>query len=211
MLDNGAMLKTACHSLGISRTLGWKICRDFGIKTRRRASKTCNQCGKIFEFSRSTKRLYCSYQCHLDSGGAQRAGEAAVMAKLKYGAKKDANHGPIFEAMSAITAVHDLSDLGRGCPDGVAWIQTGWQLFDVKNPKTSYGRRGLNKRQKEWVEDWRGGPVFLIYSVEEAIRFVRGDWAGIKREGGHEAAREAPSPEAALAAIGVISTVGVVS
>ncbi len=102
------------------------------------------------------------------------------MAKSKYGAKKDANHNEIFEAMRVHTAVHDLSNAGCGVPDGLAWINEGWHLFDVKNPKTGYGRRGLNPRQKKWAGDWRGGPVYLIYSVDEALRFVKGNFEGLK-------------------------------
>ena len=49
---------------------------------------TCEYCGDIFRVSPSQNRKFCSYTCHLDSGGAQRAGDAASMAKSKYGAKK---------------------------------------------------------------------------------------------------------------------------
>jgi hypothetical protein len=103
------------------------------------------------------------------------------MAMLKYGAKKDANHREIFQTIRLFTAAHDLSSSGCGVPDGVAWIKDGWQLFDVKNPKTGYGKRGLNDRQKEWSKDWRGGPVYLIYTIEDAEAFAKGNLANLKR------------------------------
>lgn len=103
------------------------------------------------------------------------------MAKTKYGAKKDANHREVFDAISRFTAVHDLSNAGFGVPDGIAWINGGWQLFDVKNPATRYGKRGLNERQQKWANDWRGGPVYLIYTAEEAIRFAKGQMEGIAK------------------------------
>lgn len=143
---------------------------------------TCWNCGGAFLAYPSSNRKFCGYQCFLKSGGAQRAGDAAAMAKSKYGAKKDANHSEIFEAIAQITAVKDLSDVGRGVPDGIAWIGSGWQLFDVKNPLTGYGKRGLNARQRQWISDWRGGPVYLIYTVEEALRFARGQLDGLKVE-----------------------------
>lgn len=99
---------------------------------------------------------------------------------MKYGAKKDANHNEIFAVMRKYCPVYDLSNAGMGIPDGVAWINQAWQLFDVKNPKTAYGRRGLNKVQRKWLETWRGGPVYLIYTVEEAERFAQGNFEGIK-------------------------------
>jgi hypothetical protein len=157
--------------------------RVCGYVKRPRAvhSIACENCGKICVVSPSQHRKYCSYKCHLDSGGARRAGDAAAMAKLKYGPKKDANHTEIFQAIEVFTAVKDLSNAGCGIPDGIAWVNNGWHLFDVKNPKTGYGKRGLNSRQKQWADDWRGGPVFLIYTVEEAMRFARGNFDGIKK------------------------------
>lgn len=142
---------------------------------------TCEHCGTRFRSSPSSNRKFCGYQCFVDSGGPRRAGEAAVKSMKKYGAKKDANHKEVFAAISEITAVKDLSAAGCGVPDGIAWVDGGWHLFDVKNPNTGYGKRGLNKRQKSWADDWRGGPVFLIYTVEEARRFARGNFCEIKR------------------------------
>lgn len=154
----------------------------------------CLHCVVEFRVGQKSKRKFCGYPCFIASGGPLRAGEAAAMAKSKYGAKKDANHTEVFEAIRSLTAAHDLSNVGCGCPDGVAWVKDGWQLFDVKNPKTAYGRRGLNPRQKKWIADWRGGPVYLLYSVDDALKFARGDIAGL--------AAELPGMEA-LDAIGV--------
>lgn len=103
------------------------------------------------------------------------------MARLKYGAKKDANHNEIFDEIAKHAPVRDLSKAGFGVPDGLAWVCESWHLFDVKNPETSYGRKGLNQVQKKWAKDWRGGPVFLIYTAEEARKFATGDFDGLKR------------------------------
>jgi endogenous inhibitor of DNA gyrase (YacG/DUF329 family) len=175
--------------MGISKSKVSCISKEFGIK--RRSSIVCQECvfcGARFERYQSSVRVFCSYECHIKSGGAKRAGEAAVVSMKKYGAKKDANHREVFEAISAITAVKDLSAAGFGVPDGLAWINGGWHLFDVKNPKSGYGRRGLNDRQKRWADDWRGGPVYLIYTAKEAERFASGDFEGISVFGGDNVA-----------------------
>lgn len=99
----------------------------------------------------------------------------------KYGAKKDANHGELMKVLKQFCAVHDLSHAGFGVPDGVAYVQGHWHLFDIKNLKTSYGRRGLNKRQKEWVADWRGGPVYLIHDEQEAMLLAKGHFDRLKK------------------------------
>jgi endogenous inhibitor of DNA gyrase (YacG/DUF329 family) len=142
--------------------------------------KPCGHCGVEFHSPRSSNRKFCSYACHLASGGAKRAGEASARAMLKYGAKKDANHKEIFDFLYAQTAVRDLSTMGFGVPDGIAWVHGGWQFFDVKNPRTGYGKRGLNQRQMKWADDWRGGPVYLIYSIEDAQKFLDGEFQSLK-------------------------------
>lgn len=143
-------------------------------------TRVCITCGKVFRYFRSQNKVYCSYQCHLDNHGAFKAGIAAAEAKLKYGAKKDANHNEIMEELRKHCAVYDMSSAGMGLPDGLAWINNAWHLFDIKNPKTSYGRRGLNNVQKKWLAMWKGGPVYLIYTVEEAAKFGQGNFEGIK-------------------------------
>lgn len=146
-----------------------------------RQEKACLQCASCFSFSPSqSARRFCSYQCHLNSGGAFRAGLAARKATMKYGVKKDANHNEIFNAIKEHCAVYDLSSAGCGVPDGAAYVNNTWQLFDVKNPRTGYGRRGLNPIQKKWVANWRGGPVYLIYTPHEAKEFALGNFDDLK-------------------------------
>jgi hypothetical protein len=180
------------QSIGVSEKKFRAILKYFGVaaksKGRPGISRSdnkpfifCGHCGVKFRAPKSALRIYCSYQCHLDNGGAQKAGAFAAMAKSKYGYKKDANHDEIFEVMRAYVPVKDLSMMGCGMPDGLAWINKGWHLFDVKNPKTSYGRKGLNKLQKSWAQSWLGGPVYLIYSEEDATNFVKGRFDKIKR------------------------------
>lgn len=144
-------------------------------------STECIKCGTNFKKYPSQKKMFYSYQCHLDSGGAFRAGMAAAKAIMKYGAKKDANHNEIFDELRKHCAVYDISSTGMGVPDGLAWINDAWHLFDVKNPNTGYGKRGLNPVQKKWLTQWKGGPIFLIYTKDEAKKFANGEFETIKR------------------------------
>jgi hypothetical protein len=156
-----------------------RACLSKAIAAERR--RECAVCGKAFQQIGNKTRIHCSYSCHLKSGGARRAGLASADAIMKkYGAKKDANHKEVFDVIEVFCAVKDLSAFGHGVPDGIAYIKGGWQFFDVKNPKTTYGRKGLNKRQKQWIGDWRGGPVYLLYTVEDARRFALGEFDSLK-------------------------------
>lgn len=142
--------------------------------------KTCLYCQSEYRSYNKT-RQYCSYRCFKNSGGPFRAGIAARTMIRKYGAKKDANHQSIFSALRALgIGVYDLSQTGNGCPDGVAWIKNEWRLFEVKNPKTGYGKRGLNQVQKKWLSQWKGGPVFIIRNIEEAVRFGQGKFDSVE-------------------------------
>jgi hypothetical protein len=122
----------------------------------------------------SNTQKFCGYQCHLASGGARRAGLAAGEAIMsKYGAKKDANHGEIVAALKAHgVSVIDTSGMGGGFPDLICGFAGVTLLMEIKNPKTSYGRRGLNGNQVKWKQEWTGGPYSVVSCVDSAIRAV---------------------------------------
>ena len=90
-----------------------------------------------------------------------------------YGAKKDANHKEIVDCLNKCGIPFiDLSALGYGVPDLVVEIQKKLGLWEIKNPKTPYGKRGLNKNQKAWAGKWRGSPVKIIKSVDDALAAI---------------------------------------
>lgn len=100
----------------------------------------------------------------------------------KYGVKKDHNHADMVEAFRKLgVSVLDLSTMGRGVPDLIVWCCQRYLLVDVKNRKTGYGRRGLNKNQKEWADDWTGGPVYLVYDLDDVIALANGNFDFVKK------------------------------
>ncbi len=170
-----------------------KYCSDECRQSRRpikvppQPNHICAHCGRPFHAydTASRPRKYCSYSCHLLAGGAHRAGEESVKKTALYGSKKDANHSEIVRAFEKLGAsVLDLSALGCGVPDLLVWCCNGWHLVDVKNPKTGYGRRGLNPRQQRWALNWKGGPVYLIKSIEDVVALVNGNSHQVQNFGG---------------------------
>ena len=120
------------------------------IDPDKKETKICLQCKKQFEHYKSRQKFYCSYECHLDSGGAWRAGLASKKAVMKYGAKKDANDLEIVEALKKAGAyVIDMSHVGSGFPDLIVGAHQKTMLVEIKNPKTAYGKKGLNKNQQK--------------------------------------------------------------
>jgi hypothetical protein len=155
----------------INKTAKIKLGRPIDLNKKK--SKLCLQCHKQFEHYKSREKNYCSYQCHIDSGGAWRAGLAAKEATMKYGAKKDANHHEIVDALQKAGAyVLDMSHVGKGFPDLIVGFQSKTILMEIKNPKTAYGKKGLNKNQLKWKEHWSGGAYCVADSAEAALRMI---------------------------------------
>jgi hypothetical protein len=139
----------------------------------KKITKKCLHCKNEFKHYKTRKQIYCSYDCHIASGGAWRAGLSAKEATLKYGAKKDANHNEVVDALKeAGASVIDMSHVGRGFPDLIVGFNSQTLLMEIKNPKTSYGKKGLNKNQLKWREQWIGGTYCIVDSVESALKMI---------------------------------------
>jgi hypothetical protein len=133
----------------------------------------CLQCNKLFISPKTRVRVFCSYECFKQNGGPQRAGFAAMEKIEMYGRKKDANHNEIVDAMTKVGAyVIDMSHVGRGFPDLIVGFKKMTILMEIKNPKTSYGKKGLNKNQLQWKEQWTGGTYCVVDSVDAALRMI---------------------------------------
>lgn len=82
----------------------------------------------------------------------------------RYARRTDANQGDIVKALRAagarVKVVHQPYDLQ-------VWWGEKTAYFEVKNPKTGYGRKGMNAKQ---AEEAQGLPVAMVDSVESALR-----------------------------------------
>lgn len=144
-------------------------------------SSVCLQCGKEIRYSPSQSRKYCSYKCHLDSGGALRAGLASSrMTNARGVVKKDANHREIVAAFRKLGAgVVDLSPLGYGVPDLLVGTRRLNYLVEIKNPGTSYGRRGGNPLQIAWANGWPS-PVYVVEDTDDVLALVNGRFSELE-------------------------------
>lgn len=133
--------------------------------------RTCEQCNRSFH-SYNKARRFCSMVCR-DRGSEH----------LRTNAKKDANHDLIVEVLTKGGAfVRDLSRAMFGVPDLLVWHHGAWHLIEVKNPKTSYGKRGLNKMQAGWAKSWQGGPIYIVRTVDDALAFLGGKLTPVSKE-----------------------------
>lgn len=92
---------------------------------------------------------------------------------MKRVARKDDNHNEIVDALKLHgVSVIDTSSMGGGFPDLICGFAGKTLLMEIKNPKTYYGRKGLNKNQARWKDAWIGGPYAVVDSAAAAIRAV---------------------------------------
>ncbi|WP_299933692.1 hypothetical protein [uncultured Pelagimonas sp.] len=102
------------------------------------------------------------------------------MPSRKY-SKKDNNHDALVGALSKMVPVLDTYQYGGKLMDGLARINGGgWHFFDVKNPDTAYGRKGLNDSQRKHALKL-GSPVYLLYTMDDVINFASGKFDALKR------------------------------
>lgn len=89
--------------------------------------------------------------------------------------RKDKNHQSIIDTIRRIGGeVLDISALGQGKPDLVVRTRQGIQLAEIKNPANAYGKKGLTPLQRKWAGEWRGGPVYVLRTDDDAINLVLG-------------------------------------
>jgi len=85
-------------------------------------------------------------------------------------AKVDGNQRSIVAALRAMGAsVTSLHRVGEGCPDLVVGLKGRTYLVEVKAPK---GR--VLPSQAAWHGAWRGSPVVVIRSLDEAVAWLKG-------------------------------------
>lgn len=92
----------------------------------------------------------------------------------------DLSQSVIVNSLRAIGAtVHSLAALGDGCPDLLVGFRQHTYLLEVKAEK---GR--LTADQVEWIDSWRGHPVYVVHDVGEALRAM-----GVSKSFGYEGGR----------------------
>lgn len=88
--------------------------------------------------------------------------------------KKDANHREIVAAFRKLGAgVIDLSPLGYGVPDLLVGTKRVNYLVEIKNPTTTYGRKGGNPLQIAWANGWPSR-VYIVEDMDDVLALVNG-------------------------------------
>lgn len=86
---------------------------------------------------------------------------------MRYARRVDGNQAEIVAALrkagAKVKVVHQPYDLQ-------VWIGDRTMYIEVKNPKTSRGRKGMNAKQ---LEEAQGLPVAMVDSVDAALSALK--------------------------------------
>jgi len=138
--------------------------------------KICSICKKKYKnYNKTTK--FCSMECRNIHG---------LSKEMRNNAKKDNNHNLIVELLEkGGVIVKDMSKAMNGFPDLLVWYFDAWHLIEIKNPDTYYGKKGLNKLQMKFAQDWKGGPVYIVRTKNDVNSFLIGEFANIEKVQGN--------------------------
>jgi hypothetical protein len=92
---------------------------------------------------------------------------------MRRAAHIDQNQPAIVEALEAVgCTVKSTAGVGDGFPDLIVGKAGETYLMEVKNPNQPPNKRKLRPGQQKFRDWWRGSPVHVVHSVEEALAVV---------------------------------------
>jgi len=93
---------------------------------------------------------------------------------MRRAARTDANQTQIVEALRVIGATVRVISQGEGIPDLLVGFQGKTALLEVKDGRKPPSARVLTPAEQKFFDEWRGGTLAIVNSVDEAIAVVLG-------------------------------------
>ena len=92
---------------------------------------------------------------------------------MRRAARTDANHARVVKALlDAGAFCQSLAAVGVGCPDILVGFRGETFLIEVKNPEAPPSDRVLTDAQKKFHRLWRGRPIAVVETPDEALRVI---------------------------------------
>jgi Holliday junction resolvase len=92
---------------------------------------------------------------------------------MRTAAKVDRNQSEVVDALRKVGAsVQSLASIGKGCPDLLVGYHGILYLMEVKDGTKIPSQQVLNKDQIKWHEAWNGSPVYVVRSIEQALKIL---------------------------------------
>jgi len=91
---------------------------------------------------------------------------------MRYANRIDANQNQIVDAMRKVGAVVRIISQGDGIPDLLVGYKGFTILMEVKDGDKVPSARKLTEAEQKFFDDWRGGMLAVVNSVEEALEIL---------------------------------------
>ena len=91
---------------------------------------------------------------------------------MRYANRIDANQNQIVDAMRKVGAVVRIISQGDGIPDLLVGYKGYTILMEVKDGDKVPSARKLTEPEQKFFDDWRGGMLVVVNSVEEALEIL---------------------------------------
>lgn len=92
---------------------------------------------------------------------------------MRYANRIDANQNKIVDALRKAGAVVRIISQGDGMPDLLVGYKGYTILMEVKDGDKVPSARKLTEAEQKFFDDWRGGMLAVINSVEEALEILK--------------------------------------
>ena len=88
---------------------------------------------------------------------------------MRYANRIDANQNQIVDALRKAGAVVRIISQGDGIPDLLVGYKGYTILMEVKDGDKVPSARKLTEAEQKFFDDWRGGMLVIVNSVDEAL------------------------------------------
>ena len=92
---------------------------------------------------------------------------------MRYANRIDANQNQIVDALRKVGAVVRIISQGDGIPDLLVGYKGYTILMEVKDGDKVPSARKLTEAEQKFFDDWRGGMLAVVNSVEEALEILK--------------------------------------
>ena len=92
---------------------------------------------------------------------------------MRYANRIDANQNDIVKTLRECGATVRIVSQGDGIPDLLVGYKGYTILMEVKDGNKSPSARALTAAEQKFFDDWRGGMLVIVNSVEEAIDVLK--------------------------------------
>ena len=92
---------------------------------------------------------------------------------MRRAARVDDNQSQIVDALRAIGATVRVVTQGGGLPDLLVGFRGHTILMEVKDGDKPPSKRALTPAEQKFFDEWRGGLVVVVNSIDEAIATLK--------------------------------------